>query len=388
MWNPNGGNIYNNPNNRNQPSMMMGAGGLYGQNPVNNYGNANPNPGFGTGFASPKGAFGQPNGGMMMNQGLYGGAMNANMNVNANKQQLPSSEKDRQIQQIKSMVANVQQKQVMNNNQPIDLVELNMQIEANGVFLQIPMTLVLDNRFPAYPPKIYIRSKLKHNLFELKGDIIELDPNNIVQWIPQQTTLADLLNKAKAIFQTDPPKQDKVIEDVNRLLGLVTEQNFKDLVSGDYFSHRSPEDHRQLNNVSSFQEFICSTPEYKKVANNLVDVINFNEKLSNELLEKRNNIEQRKQSLLMVTDTIDNLTKEHNDRVSKCRAFKDAFSKQNIEGFVNKEIKNLDNQSLNIESAAQNHHGNVQEIIQAYFDTRKNFHRLNTIKAKIPELKF
>jgi len=138
----------------------------------------------------------------------------------------------------------------MNNNVPVDVLDLAMQIQTSEVSLQIPMILVLDNRYPITPPKIYIRSKLKHNLLEVKDQTIELDPNNVVPWNPQQSTLVDLLNKTKAIFQNDPPKQEKIIEDVNKLLSIVTEQNFKDLVGADLLSSRSVDELRQ-NKVSA-----------------------------------------------------------------------------------------------------------------------------------------
>jgi len=50
-----------------------------------------------------------------------------------------------------------------------------MQIQTSEVRLQVPLALILDNRFPIAPPKIYIRSKLKHNLFDVKDQIIELE---------------------------------------------------------------------------------------------------------------------------------------------------------------------------------------------------------------------
>jgi len=32
--------------------------------------------------------------------------------------------------------------------------------------------------------------------------------NNVTQWIPQQTTLPEVLSKLKNIFEKDPPKQE------------------------------------------------------------------------------------------------------------------------------------------------------------------------------------
>jgi len=119
-----------------------------------------------------------------------------------------------------------------------------------------------------------------------------------------------------------------------------------------------------------------------------MDVINFNEKVSKELLQKQVELEQNKQSLLLVSDTIQNLTKECNDRATKCKGFKDAFNRPNIDSFLQKEIKNFDSQSLTLESIAQNYQGNVQETLQKYLETRKTFHQLQIIKAKLPEIKF
>ncbi len=74
-------------------------------------------------------------------------------------------------------------------------------------------------------------------------------------------------------------------------------------------------------------------------------------------------------------------------RETLLKSFKQAFSIQNIDSFINKEIKNLDSQSLNLESIAQSSGGNNFDILQQYFDTRKNFHKLNILKMKLPELK-
>lgn len=357
-------------------------------NPFGNYYNSNaqgmmgmnnqvqgnrPNPGY----ANPN-----LGGGGMMQQG---GGMQQQQNTGYNQQQA-AQEKDRQIQQLKSQYPNLNHKQVMNNNQPVDFIELVMQVQAPGVSLQIPMALVLDARFPNFAPKIYIRSKLKHNLFETKDQIIELDPNNIISWTPK-TTLVEFFSRANNIFEKDPPRQEKVIEDVNKLLSVVTEQNFRDLVALDTLSQRSVDDLRQLQGIS-FQELICSSQEYKKIGQNLVDVINFNEKTANELLHKSDELESHKQSLLMVSDTIQSLTAAYNERVNKCKHLKDAFSRQNIEGFVHKEIKNLDSESLSIESIAQQGGANMMEVLQSYLDTRKNYHRLNLIQSKLGELKY
>jgi len=348
--------------------------GMYGQpqpQPISNRGT--------TGYANPS------LGMMMQNNGFGGGPgyMQPNNNINNNQ---TGQGKDRQIQQLKSTYPNLQHKQVHNNNQPLDFVELSMQIQTSEVRLQVPLALILDNRFPIAPPKIYIRSKLKHNLFDVKDQIIELDVNNVTQWNPQQTTLSDIMAKCKTLFEQDPPKQEKIIEEVNKYLSVVTEQNFRELVEGDVLSSRNVDDLRQLQGIS-FQELICSSGEYKKIGQNLIDVINFNEKVANELLQKKEDLEQHKQQLALITDRIEALNRDYNDRAAKCKGFKEAFSVQNIDGFITKEIKNLDSQSLNLESIAQSSSGNNFDILQQYFDTRKNFHKLNILKLKIPEMK-
>jgi len=45
---------------------------------------------------------------------------------------------------------------------------------------------------------------------------------------------------------------------------------------------------------------------------------------------------------------------EYNDKVATCNKFKDAFSKQAIQEFVDKEIKKINNQTLDIEENARN----------------------------------
>jgi len=262
-----------------------------------------------------------------------------------------------------------------------------MQIRCPDMDLQIPMALLIDSQFPNFPPKIYIRSKLKHNLFEVKDEIIEFDANNILQWVPQQTTLSELLSKAKTLFEKDPPKQEKIIEDVNKLLGTVSEKDFRDLVSKDIFSQRSAEELKQLQGIS-FQELICSSQEYKKVGLSLMEIITFNDKTSSDLIQKKENLDSQKYSLTMVSDRIESLSRDYSDRVNKSKGFKDAFSKQNIEKFVHQESKNLDDESLHIEQFAQNPQINVLEVLQKYYDTRKNFHRLNIVKMKLGELNY
>jgi len=32
--------------------------------------------------------------------------------------------------------------------------------------------------------------------------------NNVTQWVPQQTTLSEVIAKLKTIFEKDPPKQE------------------------------------------------------------------------------------------------------------------------------------------------------------------------------------
>jgi len=322
--------------------------------------------------------------GMMMMTNSIGGVniQQGGMNV-----QQTIQEKERQIQQIKSQYPNIQHKNVSNNNQPVDLVEVTLQIKTNEVQLQVPLALILDVRFPMIAPKIYVRSKLKHNLFDVRDQVIEMDVNNVTQWVPQQSTLADILSRLRAIFEKDPPKQEKIIEEVNKMLAVVTEQNFRDLVEADCLSTRSAEELKQLQGIS-FQEVICSSGEYKKIGQNLLDVINFNERVANELIQKKEDLEQHKQQLLLVSERIEGLTREYNDRVSKCKGFKDAFSRQNLESFVNKEIKNLDSQSLSLESVAQNSQGNIIDVLQQYLDTRKNYHKLNILKMRLPELKY
>jgi len=344
--------------------------GMYGQ-PTSNRGT--------TGYANPS------LGMMMQNQGFGGGPGYMQPQNNVNNVQSGQG-KDRQIQQLKSQFNNITHKQVMNNNQPLDFIEFSLQIQTSEVRLQVPLALILDSRFPVAPPKIYIRSKLKHNLFDVKDQIIELDVNNVTQWVPNQTTLSDVMAKVKTLFEQDPPKQEKIIEEVNKLLSVVTEQNFRDLVEADVLSSRNVDDLRQLQGIS-FQELICSSGEYKKIGQNLIDVINFNEKIANELLQKKDDLEQHKQQLALITDRIEVLNRDYNDRAAKCKGFKDAFSIQNIDAFINKEIKNLDSQSLNLESIAQSSGANNFDILQQYFDTRKNFHKLNILKMKLPELK-
>jgi len=79
----------------------------------------------------------------------------------------------------------------------------------------------------------------------------------------------------------------------------------------------------------------------------LIDVINFNEKIASktfifgkiysfyqdELLQKKDDLEQHKQQLALITDRIEVLNRDYNDRAAKCKGFKDV--KFILESFSN-----------------------------------------------------
>jgi len=113
---------------------------------------------------------------------------------------------------------------------------------------------------------------------------------------------------------------------VNNLLKQVNEQNFKDLVTSDKIGNRSLDELKAIQNAS-FEELICSSQEYKKVAQNLLDVMSFNEKTANEIMQKKDQLEYQKQSLDNVAQSIQAMMKEYNDKLAICNKFKDAFSK-------------------------------------------------------------
>lgn len=295
--------------------------------------------------------------------------------------------KDKQVMQLKSTYSNLQYRQITNQNILYDLVELTMTIQSSSITLDVPIAIAMDNQYPFNPPLIYIKKKLKHNLFVTTDQIIEIKVANFMQWSPQNT-LSDLVDNLKSLFEKDPPKQDKIIEEVNKLLSQISEQDFKNLVMSDKFSNRSVDDLKALQSAS-FQELICASPEYKKIAQNLLDIISFNEKSSNEAILKKDTLEEQRTSLNYVAERIKELKAEYNQKVELCNKFKDNFSKQNVEIFIDKELKNVDKEASDVESNAQNgFFSNPVELLQGYYDIKKRYHSLQIMKSKLPTINF
>ena len=114
-------------------------------------------------------------------------------------------------------------------------------------------------------------------------------------------------------------------------------------------------------------------------------------------MSKRESLEQQKQSLIYVSDSLQALMKEYNDKIAICNKFKDvisiyptnfqAFSKQNVVDYVTKEVKGTEDRTADLELSAEA--GSVgPDLLQVYYETRKRHHYMEIVKTKLPTLQF
>eukprot|EP00331_Platyophrya_macrostoma_P003131 CAMPEP_0176411918 /NCGR_PEP_ID=MMETSP0127-20121128/3861_1 /TAXON_ID=938130 /ORGANISM="Platyophrya macrostoma, Strain WH" /LENGTH=331 /DNA_ID=CAMNT_0017791543 /DNA_START=109 /DNA_END=1104 /DNA_ORIENTATION=+ len=299
----------------------------------------------------------------------------------------PRAIREQQIAEVKKSYQGASHQRHTNLASPIDVIELT--ISAKGI--QIPITLLLDESYPVSHPRILIRGRLKHRMFEDGPNGIEIQVSSFMSW-SSSNNLVQALQALKSYFEKDPPQQEKIIGDVDNLLSSVTEQDFKDLVTTDVstlFQAKTTQELRDYAQAVSYQEIIASSKGYQKIAKNLLEVAAFNEKTAREIMDKVEQINQRKKRAAELVQKIDQAKQEYAYTQSKCKNVSDRFNLQEVYRAVEEEHYKLDKLSNEIDETASmgrtvNKAGNLEDMIQLYYETRKKFHYFDIIKTKLP----
>jgi len=143
-----------------------------------------------------------------------------------------------------------------------------------------PPYRILDHDFPKSPPRLFATSCLYH-------DIID---NNTWQIKHQSnTSLKDLLCELKIIFINQPPAQDPYLKELSNVRSKVNDdQLLQKLQSVDIrvlFPLVPPKEYKSIVEGPKLNEYIFKLPEYKQLAEYIIELAAANEKFSNHLIE-------------------------------------------------------------------------------------------------------
>jgi len=301
------------------------------------------------------------------------------------------SVREAQIQELKSKFSDFTYKPHNNVNPPYDIVEFTLQLD-NGS-LKIPLAILLEKDFPSVPPKLFVRMRLKHRFIEVGNHGPEIILSNFYQW-NKACTLVQVVNGLKSTLEMEPPRQEKIVEEVNSMLAKVNPDDFKELVNSDWLSTKNPSELKNYAANPNFDEVIVGSKQYKKIAQNVIDCSTFNEKLANDLIQKKETLEATKINSQFMNDRIVQLRNELSLKQDKCKRFADRFSRPNLEKCVNEELTKLDNLSEELDQglsgspySQRTPSGNsFEDALAIYFETRKKYHQLSIIKEKLPSM--
>lgn len=362
-------------------------------------------------------SFNRPNTAYGVNQGQYGNMSNMNypnqaqyqngasvysMNQGNNPIQNPgmlrdpqhpfASLKEAQIQELKSKFSDFTHKPHTNLNPPYDILEFTLQLD--NASLKIPLAILLEKDFPSSSPKIFVRTKLKHRFIEIGSHGPEIIWSNFYQW-NKNCTLSQIVTVLKSTLEKEPPRQEKIVEEVNSMLAKVNPEDFKELVNPDWLSSKNPSELKGYAANPNFDEIIVGSKQYKKIAQNIIDCANFNEKLANELIHKKETLEATKKNSQYINDRIIQLRTELAQKQEKSKRFADRFNRPNLEKCLNDELTKLDrlsdelDQGLAIGSPYNQRTptGNTfEDTLAIYFETRKKYHQLSIMKEKFSSI--
>jgi len=273
---------------------------------------------------------------------------------------------------------------------PYEILEFTLVLD-NGS-LKIPIALFLESQFPSVPPRIFLRSRLRHRFFEVGNHGPEIMISNFFVW-SRSNTLLQLVNALKATLEQDPPKQEKIVEDVNAMLSKINPEDFKELVNSEWLNGKTPQEIKSYAASPNFEEVICCSKQYKKIAQNIIDCASFNEKIANELMQKQEVLENSKQNLSLLCKRIVSLREELAQKQERCKRFADRFSRPNLEKCINDELMKLDtlseelDQGLSIGNTPFNKitptGNNLEDTLSIYFETRKKISPAFHFKGKV-----
>jgi hypothetical protein len=332
----------------------------------------NQNAGFNTGITIP-----------MQPSGSGTSTMIPSPQVNA----YGANTKEQQMQELKIKFNDFVYKPHNNASPSYEIIEFTLTLD-NGS-LKIPLALLLDTSFPQSSPRIFVRTRLHHKFIEVGSLGSEIQVSQIMMW-NNKCTLLQLVNNLKIALEKDPPKQDKIVDEVNGMLSKISPDDFKELVSADWLNNIQAQQLKQYAASPNFEEVIVTSKNYKKIAQNIVDCASFNEKLANELLAKKEQLEADRKQFGSVSRKIEQLRHDVSLKQERVKKYADRFNRPSMERCLVDEIRKLDDLSSELDQGGSTFLGrqtpsgnNFEDTLSLYFETRKKYHQLTIIREKL-----